>query len=293
MLISCCGRSEVGEYFSVLLRSGVVYVRFLWVRQFQVQNFLSQRVSRCNFLPAPRPHPIPVTIRCPWSSQFPDSLPFYVGALKAAQAQVWWSREVTGSHILFSSVSSSSSSHLSHCFLASSSTLFFSTGIFFSSNCAFMSPSAFLLLCTLVLTPTLNLSCSLTPFPFVHLSLSDCPSRTIYQEWHPLTFQPSSLSAPFLTQKSQKVEKLTEERRREEQKERKKALISEALNPVSEAWTGKMEMGANTLVLYECVCTSDMVIAKSSHVSLPLCHTLSLMDLTALSFNPALIDTPE
>lgn len=103
ILILCFEQTKVREYFSVLLRSKVVFVRF------------SESVSGSNFPSQSFTLQFPIIPICPRSSQFPV---FYLihrilcRGLEAAWSQVWQRKEVTGRQAFFFFVYSSSLSLL-------------------------------------------------------------------------------------------------------------------------------------------------------------------------------------
>lgn len=205
ILILCCGQTKVREYFSVLLRSKVVFVRFSESDSFTFKLSESESFTQ----------EFPVTLLSLWSSQFPVFFlirSIHAWALKAARNPTLTKERSDWQLHFFPSVSSFSLSPLpllsytsSYRFLLLFVLLFFllfslflSLSIF--SNCPVVPlylvfcPHPFfcpLFECLL----QLNLSCSLSSS--IHLLLSDCPSWTIYQEWHPFTFRPSGFQHNF------------------------------------------------------------------------------------------------
>lgn len=247
ILISCCGQTKVREYFSVLLRSKVVFVRFSdsdSMRFKLSESFTLQfSISLCY---------VPGGFNSLFSSWFTL---FYVWALNAAITKVWQRSELTGS---YSFLSSPLHSHLSHYYFHTSSlpaslcspflssVLFVSLSICLSpSLCPVFCPHPFLMSSLLCLLP-LYASCSVSSS--IHLLLSDCSSQAIYQVWHPFTFQPLSFQHHFLHQNPRDWKAKEEEKRElERENERlgwgeKKTLISKALNLVFAAWTGEMKV---------------------------------------------------
>lgn len=90
MLILCFEHAEVCKYFSVLLRSSVVFVRFSESNSLRFKLWV--RVSRCN---------LPIFLLCPWSSQF--SIFFLIkqflcwgleGIMKFDKGEKWLAGEV-------------------------------------------------------------------------------------------------------------------------------------------------------------------------------------------------------
>lgn len=163
-------------------------------------NFLSQTVSQCNFLLL---FNVPGALNSLFSSWF---TPFYVWALKAAGTQAWQKGELTGSHIFFSSVFTSS---LLRFLLFSSKFLFSLSSVYFSPNC----PILTCLLSLLVLIPTQSLMFSFFLYPSLALGLSFTDNLPRVASIHLLALK---LSTPFLTQKTPKVEMLKEESRMKE-----------------------------------------------------------------------------
>lgn len=190
MLILCFEHAKVCEYFSVLLRSSVVFARFsdsdslrfkLWVR-----------LSRCT---------LPIFLLCPWSSQFSifSLIKQFLcwgleGIMKSSltkERSDWQPKFFfPPQSILLLPLFSHTSSH------SASATLLSLSFIIFFSHCH-IEPSLLsspFILSSLWSLLSLDLSCSLSS---IFLLLWLCPSRTIYQEWHPFTFLPVSSQHRF------------------------------------------------------------------------------------------------
>lgn len=207
ILILCCGQTRVREYFSVVLRSKVVFVRFSESDSFRFKLSESESFTL----------QFPIIPLCPWSSQFPVFFLIHTilclgleGSRNPSltKERSDWQLSFSSSSLsplpLFSNYSSCSfSTCLSLSYFSFFSSLCFSPSVSFS-NCPFVTLSFVLTLSSvpsLVLTPTQSLMFSLFlhPSPALRLSFTDNLPRVAS-----IHLSAPELSTPFLTQKPQR-----------------------------------------------------------------------------------------
>lgn len=159
----CSGQTKVREYFSVLLH--LLYLSGYMSKTVLSSNFLSQRVSCCNFLLLFYVPPALNSLFYTWFT------PSYVWALKATRTKVWQRGEVTDNHRLLYFTHASTYFSLFSCFLYSFPSISFPQYLFrivTSSLVFYLHPLLFPLFSahshsvSHVLSPPPSISCSRT-----------------------------------------------------------------------------------------------------------------------------------